>query len=115
MVFFIFVFAIVELGRGLMINYLLINTARQACRVGVPAGRSTANIQSAATTALQRSGLPQATVTVLVNGAAADANTAQSGDQITVSVTTPLSQVTWMPGTRYLPATLGGSYSLRRE
>ncbi len=115
MIFFVFVLATIELGRGLMVNYLLINAARQACRAGVPSGRSTANIQSAADTALQRSGLAQATVTVLVNGASADASTAQSGDRITVSVTTPLSQVSWVPGTRYLPTTLGGSYSLRRE
>ena len=68
-----------------------------------------------ANAALQRAGLPQTNVTVLVNGAAADASTAQSGDQITVTVTLPVSQVSWLPGTRFLNANLGGSYSLRRE
>jgi Flp pilus assembly protein TadG len=115
LVFFTLILAAVELGRGLMADYLLTTTARQACRVGVPAGRSNANIQDQVTTSLQNAKLPPANVTILVNGQAIDASTAKSGDWITVSVTLPVSQVTWVPGTRYLSGNLGGSYTLRRE
>ncbi len=115
LVFFTLILAAVELGRGLMTNYLLITTARQACRSAVPTGRTSADVQSAANDALQRAGLPATTVVVLVNGVQADAAAAGSGDLITVSLTLPISQVSWVPGTRYLSGSLGGSYSLRRE
>jgi Flp pilus assembly protein TadG len=115
LIFFTFILATVELGRGLMVSSQLANTARRACRTAVPAGRSNNDIQTTANTALQQSGLPATNVVVLVNGVQADASTAQSGDRITVNVTLPVSQVSWIPGSRYLSGNLAGTYSLRRE
>jgi hypothetical protein len=98
-----------------MVDHLLKNAARQACREGVPPGRSTADIEAAADAARKRSSLPEASVVVKVNGKRGEASAARSGDRITVAVTVPVSSVSWVPGTRYLPPTLGGSYTLRRE
>lgn len=115
LVFFTIVLGIIELGRGLMVDYLLRHTARQACRVAVPAGRSNTDVQAEVDAALKRNGLPDTEATVKVNGTVADVGTAKSGDLITVEVSLPLGQVTWVPGSHYLGGSLGGTYSLRRE
>jgi Flp pilus assembly protein TadG len=115
LVFFTLLLGLIELGRGLMSSYLLTTAARQACRVGVPGGRTTATINDAANDAVSRAGLPAATVAVLVNGNASEAGNAQSGDQITVNVSLSASSISWMPYNRWLTGTMTGSYTLRRE
>jgi Flp pilus assembly protein TadG len=114
-VFFLFILGVIELARGLMVDFQLRHVARQACRVAVPAGRSNSDVQNEVNAALQRNNLPQANAVIKVNGAAGDVGSAQSNDRITVDVSLPLSQVSWVPCARYLPLTLGGTYSLRRE
>jgi Flp pilus assembly protein TadG len=113
--FFTLIAGLVELGRGLMGNYLLTNAARQACRVGVVPSASSNDVTTAANDALARGGITGATVTVAVNGAPADASTAQAGDRITVTIQVPVGTVTWLPVTRYLKGSLTGQYTLRRE
>jgi Flp pilus assembly protein TadG len=115
LVFFTFILGLVELGRGLMSSYLLTNAARQACRTGVPGGRTTADVTAAATGAVSRAGLPAASVAVLVNGTAGEAGSAQSGDRITVNVSLPVSSLSWLPRNQWLTGNLTGSYTLRRE
>jgi Flp pilus assembly protein TadG len=113
--FFTLIAGLVELGRGLMSNYLLTNAARQACRVGIVPSASSNDVTAAANDALARGGITGATVTVAVNGAPADVSTAQSGDRITVTIQVPAASVTWLPVTRYLKGSLRGQYTLRRE
>src|SRR5262245_20161635 len=115
LVFFTMVFALVELGRGLMSDYLVVNAAREACRTGVVPSRSNDAITQAATDALARSKISGATVTVLVNGAEANASTAKTGDSITVTVSVPVASVSWLPFVRYLSGNLTGTYTLQRE
>src|SRR4051812_8245992 len=76
MVFLSIVLGIIEVGRGLMVDYLLRHTARQACRVAVPAGRSNTDVQAEVDAALTRNGLPDTDATVKVNGVVADVGTA---------------------------------------
>lgn len=114
-VFFIMVLGIVELGRALMVKHLLTNAARQACRVGVLSGKSSSQISTAAVNALTAQGISGESVMVQINDAAADASTAQSGDEITVIVTVPAQSVSWVPVTKYVFNNLSGQYTLRRE
>ena len=51
-VFFVFVLGLVELGRGLMVQHLLTNAARQGCRLGVIEGKTYTDIQNAAKSVL---------------------------------------------------------------
>jgi Flp pilus assembly protein TadG len=114
-VFFIFVFGMVEIGRGMMVTHLLNNAARDGCRIGIIAGQTTANITAAVSDLLSSQDIDGETVTVQVNDANEDASTAASGDAIRVQVTVPVANITWLPGGRYLTGTLSGRYSLRRE
>jgi Flp pilus assembly protein TadG len=112
---FLIFFGLVEVARGLMVAHLLSNAARQGARAGVVEGQSTANIQAVVTNALAAQGINSDVVTVQVNDGSTDASTATAGAEITVLVTVPVSQVTWLPTGSFLSGNLAGQYTLRRE
>jgi Flp pilus assembly protein TadG len=116
--FFLFVFGLVELCRGLMAQHLLTNAARQACRVGVVEGKTYSDIQNAAVAYLTAQGISGEGVTVQVNDVTdTSANfAAGANDEITVLVSVTADKVSWLPGGQYLLGqTLTGKYTLRRE
>lgn len=115
LIFFTLILALFELGRGLMTDYLLVNAARQACRVGILPTSTSTSITDAANAALARGQITGATVTVQVNGVTKDVSAAQSGDRVTVLITVPIDNISWVPLTRYLKGNLSGQYTLRRE
>jgi Flp pilus assembly protein TadG len=112
---FVILLGIFEVGRGIMVIHELTNAARIGCRVGAIEGTSTSTITAAVTANLSAVGISSDTVTVQVNDGSADASTAKANDEITVKVTVPASNVTWVPGGQYLTGTLSGQYTLRRE
>lgn len=117
LVFFTLLFGLIDFARGLMTSYGLVNAARRAVRVAVPPGRTSANITAAVSDALARAAIPSAgaTTTVKVNGNLADASTAKPGDRITVTISIPVTNVTWLPVARWVTGNLSGSYTLSRE
>src|SRR5262245_7320181 len=66
-VFFLIVLGIIELGRILMVQHLMTNAARQACRVGVLSGTSNSTITSTALSVLSSQGVSSSSATVQVN------------------------------------------------
>ena len=114
-VFFMFILGLIEVGRGIMVVHLLTNAARVGARTGVIEGTSTAQIKTAVVNSLNQQGIASETTTVQVNDGSADASTANAGDEITVKVSVPVSQVTWLPGGQYLSGNISGQFTLRRE
>lgn len=113
-ILFVVVLAMVELGRGMMALDLLANAARAGARAAVIPGGSTASAQTAANNAL--AGIAGATTVVKVNGATADPSTASTGDQITVTVSVPMDNITWVPGGSFLSGrTLTQTVVMRKE
>ena len=116
---FAMVLGSIEFGRALMVSNLMTNSAREGARVAVVPGGATTDVTTSVNNELTAVGIASsnATITVLVNGAAADASTANSGDNITVKVTVPYSKVTWLPGTFFISgtSTIGGQAVMRRE
>lgn len=85
-IFFVFVLGLVEIGRAFMASHLLTNAARAGCRQGIVEGQTTANITATVNSLLSSQGISGTTVTVQVNGAVADASTANANDNLTVTV-----------------------------
>jgi Flp pilus assembly protein TadG len=114
---FTLILGIIEFGRAMMVIELLNNAARNGARIGALAGSDTSAITTAVNSSLTTAGVNGAnTPTVLVNGASADASTATTGDVVSVSVTTPASKISWLPGTIFLTGdTLGTAVVMRRE
>lgn len=114
-IFFTFILAMVEFGRGMMVINLLQHSARTACRFGIISGTSTSDIRTAATNAMKGQGLKDVTVTVKVNDSEKDSKNSATGDRITVQVSAPIAPNTWLPVGRFIKGSLSGQYSLARE
>lgn len=104
-----------EVARGMMVTHLLNNAARQGCRIGVIEGKSTSDITTAVVNTLKSQGINGDVATVLVNDGVAEASTAKAGDEITVTVSVPVANVSWVPGLQFLVGNVSSQYTLRRE
>jgi Flp pilus assembly protein TadG len=115
-VFFLLILGLIEIGRGLMIKHQLTNAARLGCRVGVVEGRSTNDITNAVVNNLNSQGYNGESATIQVNDSVSDASTAGAGDEISVIVSVPVANASWLPFTNYISGgNLTGQYTLRRE
>jgi Flp pilus assembly protein TadG len=117
-VLFTLVFGSIEFGRAMMVSNTVTTAAREGARKGVLPNGTSSEIQTAVTDVLTASSVPttHATITVLVDGAAADASTATTGKPISVTVSVPYADVTWLPTPIFLSsAQLSGRAVMRRE
>lgn len=114
-VFFVFVLGFIEFGRANMVLSLLNNAARNGARVAVLSGRNNTDIDSTIATSLSGMGVRNYTTTVTVNNTVANASTAASNDEITVTISVPVSNISWIPGTGLLQGNLRGKCTLYRE
>jgi Flp pilus assembly protein TadG len=114
-IFLTLVFGIFEFGRGFMVQHLLSGAARQACRYAIIPGRSTSAIQSLASNTLTGEGISGSTTTVFVNEGSGDASAAQSNDEITVTISVPVSKISIVPTGGFLTGSLSGQCTMRRE
>jgi Flp pilus assembly protein TadG len=115
-VFVLFVFGLVEIGRGMMVSTLMSNAARAGCRSGVVVGASTSTVDNRVDGLLKAQGINGYTTTVQVNGnAATDVSAAQPKDTVTVMVSVPVSNVSWLPGASYVFGNITGRFSMPHE
>ncbi len=117
-VMFMMFLAMFEFGRVLMVMELLTEGARIGCRQAVVEGTSSQQIQDAVTAYLAGVGINGDSVGVSVNDA--PVNTVEAANQpayteMTVRVTTPVSNVSWLPTPLFVKGTLAGQFTMRRE
>lgn len=111
-VFFLLVFGMIEFGRMVMVQQLLTNASREGARMGVLDGSTTSSVTSAVTTYLTNSSINGATVAV----SPSPPSSAGYGQPVTVTVTIPFSQVSWLPSPMFLGGrTMSASSVMRRE
>jgi len=111
-VFVMLVFGMIEYGRMVMVQQLLTNASREGARMGVLDGATTASVQTSVTTYLSNCSVTGATVTVNPN----PPSSAGYGAPVTVTVSVPFSQVSWIPTPMFLSGkTLTASSVMRRE
>ena len=109
---FLLVFGMIEVGRGLMIQQLLANAARDGARSAVLEGATAEGVEASVIEYLGGSSVSGVSVTVTPN----PITLAQGGDPVTVAVSVPFTAVSWLPAPRYLDdATLSASVTMRRE
>jgi Flp pilus assembly protein TadG len=112
--FFLLVFGMIEFGRMVMIQQVITNASREGARKAVLDGASSSNVKSSVVTYMANGGVTIATSNVTINPT--DPTTAAAGSPVTVTVSVPFSQVSWLPS----PMFLGGrqmtaSTVMRRE
>ncbi len=115
-IFFVFVLALVEFGRGMMSSSIISSSARAGTRIGILPGKQNSDVTAAIDSFLQGQGMAGYTTTIQVNGSSGtDVSSAQSGDIITVQVVVPVANVSWLPKLSFLSGSITGQYSLPHE
>jgi Flp pilus assembly protein TadG len=113
---FIIILGMIELARGYMVEHLLGNGARIGARQGIISGATTSGVKTAVKSYLTESGITGVTVTIEVNGdSSTDLSEAEEDDLVTVSVSAPVNQNTWVPSPSYLFGNQTAQFSLRHE
>jgi Flp pilus assembly protein TadG len=86
----------IEAARLGMVAQLLTTAAREGCRVAVLDGMTQTDVQNRIDAVLSGSGISVGTVTPTCASSSYTWDTAPSGTAITVSLSVPYSQVTWL-------------------
>jgi Flp pilus assembly protein TadG len=116
---FLLLLGMIEFGRAMMVANVVTSSAREGARVACVPNGANSDVTAAVNRELTAAGVPtdKATLKVLVNGTEKDAATAVTGDAVTVSVSVPYKDVTWLPAGIFLgsSATAGAQVVMRRE
>jgi Flp pilus assembly protein TadG len=113
-VFFLLVFGMIEYGRMVMVQQVITNASREGARKAVLDGSTTAEVKTVvneylASGSITPSGDP---TTVSPN----PPSTAEFGEPVTVTVSIPFNEVSWLPSPMYLGGkTLTATTVMRRE
>ena len=111
-VFFLMIFGMIEYGRMVMVQQVLTNASREGARQAVLDGSTTTQVSTVVTDYLSSSSITGATVTVTPD----PPGNAAFGDPVTVTVSVPFSQVSWLPSPMFLGGTtMSATTVMRRE
>jgi Flp pilus assembly protein TadG len=102
----------IECGRMIMVQQSLTTAAREGARTAIVEGNSTATAKAVVESFLAGVGVTGSQVTVTPNSTASVLH----GQPITVSVSVPFKEVSWLPNPLFLGnKTLSSTASMRRE
>ena len=111
-IFILLIFGMIEVGRGIMVEQILTNAAREGARAAILDGATSSAVKTSVNTYLTNASLPSATVT-FPQGLPEDA---AYGTPVAVDVSLKYSQVSWLPSPRYLSSkSLSARSVMRRE
>jgi Flp pilus assembly protein TadG len=107
----------IEFGRVMMALEMLNNAARNGARMAVISGSTTASAKQAISDTLANTTITGASTSIAVNGdTSVDVSNASPGDTITVTITVPASNVSWLPVAVFTGnKTLGNTVVMRHE
>jgi Flp pilus assembly protein TadG len=110
-IFFLLLFGIIEFGRAMMVQQVLINATREGARQAAMPGVTMEEVEDVVAEYLTsaRVAANEADITITPDPAAALNN-----EQITVGVSVPYSEVSWIPSS-YISRSLRASTTMRSE
>jgi Flp pilus assembly protein TadG len=107
-----FLFISIEFGRAFMVKHCLEAAALDGTRVAIVAGATSSDVDAAVVSPLASAGISNYQVSVTP----ANLTAAEQWDPVTVSISVPFSNVSWMPMPGYLSnITLQSTCTLPRE
>jgi Flp pilus assembly protein TadG len=110
-IFFLMVIGILEFGRALMVQQVLVSAARVGARQAVTLNATTTDTTTTVTNYADNAAVPGVAVAVTP-----DPSTAAPGDVITVTTSIAFNQVSWTPSPWFLGGkTLTSASSMRKE
>jgi Flp pilus assembly protein TadG len=107
----------IEFGRAMFVHMLAVNTARTACRQASLSSATNDSVTTSAEDLLSSLGISNAQVVILVDGEEGqDLSTAAPAQPVTVTVTIPYSENSWLPSPFFLGGkSLSGSVTMCKE
>lgn len=113
-VFILLVLGMIEIGRGVMVQQIITNAAREGARWAVLDGATSSSVQSQVRNYLQQASLSSAQASAATINV--DIPTNKYGNPATVTVSIPYAQVSWVPLPRFLNGkTLSAASTMRCE
>lgn len=110
--FLALVFGVVEFTRAIMVQQLLTSASREGARAAVLEGATTASVEAEVTNYLTAASVTGATVTCSVS----NFGSLEFGDPVTVTVSVPYRDVTWVANSEFLEnTTLRAESTMRAE
>lgn len=110
--FFLLILGMVEFGRMMMVQQILTNASREGARIAVLDNTTTADVVTAVQNYLSSGGVSGASVTVSPD----PPSSAAYGESVSVVVSVPFDQVSWLPSPMFLGGnTLEATSVMRRE
>lgn len=100
-VFFLLVFGIFEFGRMVMVQQIVTNAAREGARRGILEQSTATEVRDNVTAYLASTTVSGATVTLSPD----PLTEVGFGDPVTVTVSVPFADVSWLPGSWFLGKT----------
>jgi Flp pilus assembly protein TadG len=114
-VFLTLILGIIESSRLGMVSQMMTTAAREGCRVAVLVGSTQSEVQNRVNAVLNGSGITVGKVTPTCTGSYSW-DTSPAGTPITVSLSVPYSQVSWLPVPYFLKgATVSVSATMSSE
>ncbi len=111
-IFFLLVFGMIEYGRMVMVQQVITNASREGARSAVLDGTTTQEVSDVVNAYLSSGSITGATITVDPN----PPEDAGYGEPVTVTVSIPFDQVSWLPTPMFLGGkTLTATTVMRRE
>lgn len=111
-IFLLFIMGIVEMGRVMMVQNVLISAARDGARAAIISGATADDVKQEAVDYANVCGIAGATATVQP----ADLNDATADTPITVTVSVTFDDVSWLPVPQFLAnQLLSGQTTMRYE
>lgn len=110
--FLMLLLGIIEFGRGLMVQQLLVNATRAGAREAALPGSTSASVESRMIEFLSACSVTLTEDDVSITP---DPETTGGGESITVSVEIPYSRIGWIPGSFLSDVTLRASTMMRSE
>ena len=110
-VFFLLVFGMIEYGRLVMVQQVLTNASREGARQAVLDGSTTSSVTDAVQNYLTAARISGPTIAVSPD----PPSTAGFGDPVTVTVSVPFNQVSWLPSPMFLGGTTMSAVTVMRR
>lgn len=98
---FMLVFGMIEFGRLMMVEQILTNASREGARRGILEAATSAEVQTVVEDYLKNTSISGATVTV----SPSSLSHVGFGEPVTVTVSVPYNQVSWLPAPWFLRET----------
>ena len=98
---FMLVFGMIEFGRLMMVEQILTNASREGARRGILEAATSAEVQTLVEDYLKNTSISGATVTV----SPSSLSQVGFGEPVTVTVSVPYNQVSWLPAPWFLQET----------